>query len=359
MPDLFQSLPNPTPDLEQSLWNDPWLVMSTLQKAIRRSEIDIVHRAALGLYDLRGAGLWRRLIVIAFEDVGIGDPDALIDVTGIAVDAIRRKRPVAPAIIMRAARALADAPKDRSADYLMSLAALSPALEPVRERLGAMTVDERLGVVADGSQAIEYRATAAWYCSGLNIGGEKRLDSGDRTALMRLYIDLGAPEEMVNMSSTAATVTREAICVFLPLIWLISRNGEHGVEHPAIRLSPRIGGMPLYAMGMHTRSGRAAISAFAKAAPVREGVARWVPVYRARDVAFNAEFHVDGALTTPGLNWTEGKRIKRLAIETDLVHAGADPRGVDEVLAAFSDNIDLLNAIRSRLLTGAFGGKAY
>lgn len=360
MPD-FPLIPiDPTPGLEMLIWGDPWLAASALQKSLRRGDVGIVSRAVAALCELRGpAAVWRRLIIIAFEDIGTGQSETVADLTMQAVDAIRRKRPLAPTIMIRAARALADAAKDRSADYLLSIVALSPALEPLREHLGATAVTDRLDLVADDTLSLEERATAAWYCSGLNAGDENRLDRGDRPALMQLYRDLGVPEPLVTASAMAATLTREPICVFFPLIWVASRDSPRNIEHPIIRPSPRLGGMPLYAMGMHTRSGRQAIVAFAKATPVREVMERWVPAYRARDVAFNAEFHIEGGLTTPTLHWPEATRIKRLAIETDLVHAGADPRGIDEILTAFADNIDLLNEIRARVLADAFGGEAW
>lgn len=355
MPSPFHH--HPVLSLEAHVWRDPWLMASTLQKAIRRGEVDIAHRAVLALHDLRGANVWRRLLVIAFEDIGIGKSETVADITALASDALQRKRPMDPAILMRAVRALADAPKDRSADYLMSIVALAPALEPLRARLGSMTIADRLAVVADSSVSVEERAMAAWYASGLDVGDERRLDKGGRPALMRTFLDLGVPEPLVRASAAAANVTREAICVLVPLIWLVSQNGSRSFEHPAVRPSPRLGGLPLYALGMHTRSGRAAIAAFAKTPPIREVMERWVPDYRTRDVAFVAEFHVDGGAITPRLQWPEGQRLKRMAIKADLVHAGAAREGVGSILTVFRENLKLLDAIRERLLKQTFGGE--
>ena len=50
---------------------DPWIVSSLLQKSIRRGEADIAQRAALTFFNLKGTAIWRRLMVIAFEDVGL------------------------------------------------------------------------------------------------------------------------------------------------------------------------------------------------------------------------------------------------------------------------------------------------
>jgi hypothetical protein len=56
---------------------DPWIVSSLLQKSIRRGETEIARCAALTLFKHRGSSVWRRLMVIAFEDVGIGSLDVV------------------------------------------------------------------------------------------------------------------------------------------------------------------------------------------------------------------------------------------------------------------------------------------
>ncbi len=59
--------------IENPLPLDPWTASSLLQKAIRRGDTDLAQWAASTLHRQRGASIWRRLVLIAFEDVGIGD----------------------------------------------------------------------------------------------------------------------------------------------------------------------------------------------------------------------------------------------------------------------------------------------
>ncbi|WP_040299731.1 hypothetical protein [Agrobacterium albertimagni] len=56
-----------------SLLPDNWLATSTLQKAIRRGEIETALLAAAYLIEKQPARFWRRLVVITLEDVGIAD----------------------------------------------------------------------------------------------------------------------------------------------------------------------------------------------------------------------------------------------------------------------------------------------
>src|SRR5947209_2073595 len=98
---------------------DPWLVSSLLQKSIRRSEMEIAQRAALTFFKFNGAAIWRRLMVIAFEDVGIGGVDALTTTVAAASDSAWRKNHGGDLMLAAyLAAQLAEAPKDRSADYL-------------------------------------------------------------------------------------------------------------------------------------------------------------------------------------------------------------------------------------------------
>jgi hypothetical protein len=54
--------------LSEPIAADPWVISSLLQKSIRRGETEIARRAALTLFKHRGSSVWRRLMVIAFED---------------------------------------------------------------------------------------------------------------------------------------------------------------------------------------------------------------------------------------------------------------------------------------------------
>ena len=54
---------------------------------------EIARRAAFTFVHLKGAAVWRRLMVIAFEDVGIGSVDALATTIAAAGDSGGSPRP--------------------------------------------------------------------------------------------------------------------------------------------------------------------------------------------------------------------------------------------------------------------------
>jgi replication-associated recombination protein RarA len=120
--------------------SDPWArvetahgfradeLVSSLQKSIRRG---LVENAVLVAYELYVTSaeledfLWRRLSVIAVEDVGGGRADAplLVD----ALDRMRQREPRGNAerylFALHAVRLLATSPKDRTSDEMATWAA--------------------------------------------------------------------------------------------------------------------------------------------------------------------------------------------------------------------------------------------
>src|SRR5689334_4710258 len=98
---------------------DPWVISSLLQKSIRRGETDIARRSALTFCKLKGSAIWRRLMVIAFEDIGIGSVEAIIMTVAASSDRDWRKGHGGDLrLAVHLATVLAEAAKHRSADYL-------------------------------------------------------------------------------------------------------------------------------------------------------------------------------------------------------------------------------------------------
>src|ERR1019366_7494144 len=72
-----------TPPQATNLPPDPWLCSSLLQKSIRRGDADTAADAGITLHRLRGSSIWRRFLVIAFEDIGEASPGALVCRDGV------------------------------------------------------------------------------------------------------------------------------------------------------------------------------------------------------------------------------------------------------------------------------------
>src|ERR1700730_11938704 len=194
---------------------DAEIISSLLQKSIRRGETSLAQFAARRLLAQRGADVWRRLLVIDFEDVGIGAPDLLIEAVSIAADPNSRKRLGGnEASAVHLADLLAAAPKDRSSDYLICAALFHPRLRSIRLALRRAPLTDCLTVVED----------AEWG-SGIPWLGE-RGEEGDLLALLDCYRQLGVPDRLVDAVGIAAHKTREPVTILVPLLWIATGGGR-------------------------------------------------------------------------------------------------------------------------------------
>jgi hypothetical protein len=80
------------PPIFEPLIADQWVVKSLLQKSIRRGEVEIAQRAALTFLAQKGSSLWRRLMIIAFEDIGAGSADLVAMTVASSTDGTWRKQ---------------------------------------------------------------------------------------------------------------------------------------------------------------------------------------------------------------------------------------------------------------------------
>jgi MgsA AAA+ ATPase C terminal len=339
---------------------DPWVASSLLQKAMRRGNIDLAERAAFTLSRYRGQGIWRRLIVIAFEDVGVGSVDTLLQITRACMSAEWRLAAGGDELSLRIlVRLLAAAPKDRSSDHLICSAHDHPTFEEDRRRVGAMSLARRIKLVGDATLSLPMQAIAAWYASGVEWEKEHRIGLGDLGALMGAFRDLGVPSDLVTATHIAIMRTREPIAIMTPLLWLASENsgGHHVVDCP-VPPTTMIGEVPAYAFDKHTAAGKAAIHRFAREWPaVRNALAAHVPEYRANEAACMAAFYADAAPVATRFDWNGSAELERLGTENDMLKAGVRREGISPVLQMFRDNLEHLDAIRAEVVGSAQHGR--
>ena len=305
-------------EVDDPLQCDRWIASSLLQKSIRRSDTQLALRAALKLSDFDRSYTWRRLLIIAFEDVGAADPNAL------SRDSRHRDKPQNGDLSAAKRRSLAyvvtrlaEAPKDRSADYLISAAETHPSLSDVREACLRYDLADRLQIVGDLSQPLPVRALALWLSSGIEAYKAPRTCAGDLRRLSRVLVELGAREELVSSMILAAKRTREPITVLVPLIWLESQQGQVArVCNEAIPESPVLNRIPMYAFDMHTRLGQAAIQKLIKESEtLRACLEQLVPKLAWRKATQMAAFYTDAYLISRRLDWSLSRPLEALGIE--------------------------------------------
>ena len=329
---------------------DPWVASSLLQKAIRRGDADLAERAAVSLYQSRGRGIWRRFGVIAFEDVGVGSVEAIVETIANGTNPSLCTGGDEPAL-RHVARLLAQAPKDRSTDYLISCAHSEAAFGEVQSRVGAMTIAQRLDIVGDAGATLIERAVAAFYSAGIEWRDERRVGRGDIDGLMHTFRDLGVPHELLTATRIAAKLTKEPIVIMSPLLWLAaSADPAPTVIDCDVPPHVMLGDVPSYALDKHTSAGKSAIKRLVRENPtIREVLGNYVPEHRVDKVAGIAAFYADAAPVSRRLDWRGSAEVERMGTEAVMIDVGVSPDGASPVLKAFRDNLDHLNALRAEV----------
>src|ERR1019366_9228337 len=114
---------------------------SLLQKSIRRGEVEVAQRAALTFLRQRGSALWRRFIIVAFEDVGAASPEVVATTVSACTDKSWRKRTGGDAkVAAHLARLLAETAKSRSAEHLITSSNHHPSREKERTAVSSRSM---------------------------------------------------------------------------------------------------------------------------------------------------------------------------------------------------------------------------
>jgi MgsA AAA+ ATPase C terminal len=338
-------------EADNSLRCDRWVASSLLQKSIRRSETRLALRAAFRLSAFDRSYTWRRLLIIAFEDVGAAEPNAVIETVAIATTPKWRARRGEQASLTYAVTRLAEAPKDRSADYLIAAAESHPSLSDVREHCLRAHLEDRLRIVLDSSQQLPVLALASWPSSGVEAYNGPRIGAGNLDLLSRTLVALGANEDLVASMKLAAKRTREPIVVLVPLIWLEAQQELSAkICNEVVPESPVLDGIPMYAFDKHTRLGLAAMHKLTReSSHLRGYLEQFVPSQVWLKATQMAAFYTDGYLVSRRLDWSLSRSLEALGIESDFSRVGVPPEAVASLRKVLRENLGRLNEIRWEL----------
>lgn len=337
------------PELEllSPLRLDPWAASSLLQKAIRRGETLLARQAAQTLYRQRGVAVFRRLATIAVEDIGIGDGCLVQEISRIASDkALRLVLGTDEGLIDDLCVKMAGAIKDRSADYLYSDATLSSAAKRERVQFERLPDKQLIEIASDLDVPLRRRAVAALAACTTERNGKTLIKRNGVYALLKA---VPTTAELSDAVCRLAETQLHPFCLLLPLIqsaWLIS-GAQVEVSADCIPQPEFHRGIPSYIWDKHTAVGKQAISMLVQRnVRLREKLATFVPDRRWNDVTGIAAFYVDATPVARSLEWNLRKPLNRAGFLADMLAAGCDEAGADDVLTVVRDALPQLNQLR-------------
>ncbi len=340
----------PPPEIGRVI--SPWVAKALMQKAIRRRRTDLALAAANVLHRTSPDSLWRRLVVIAVEDVGLGDLDTVYMTIVAASQRGRLARyfgswRLASLVVSR----LAAAPKCRACDDLFVATEDCPAWSDDRLELAEMEFGDLLDVIA-GDDPIERRAIAMRYAVG-TVGSYGATALARRRGHPDAVFDFmceagGFAHTLVEITRAAFRITREPFTGLLPLLHP-ELNGAEAVLVPD-DLPPEalIGGVPGWTYDKFSREGRTALGHFLNTdCPAANWLRLHVPPSERIAVLGHALFRVESGLVTDRLVWPTAQRLRRQADYDSWLFSREDAAMLLDLLRT---DIGVLNRVREASL---------
>ncbi len=351
---------------------DKWLLSSAVQKLIRRGLAERAVKTALALHVLDSAYLPRRLPIIAFEDIGIGNIEVCFDTLHVfgtqqfsAKSSDLDQRQLLANLVYRLARSV----KSRAACDILCLAladknlltTAANATELIRsgaEYLIQLAADRNIENVA--------RASALHLLSGMSVqerGQYRTLSRFNADALNSVVEKLHLPPVIAWMLIKGRNTS--GLAAMLPLVLEAVSDGAADLQIKQFRngkskvlAEKHILGVPACAADMHTSIGRQAITQLSEV--VKQKHPRFFeasPDVISHSKLFGmAIFHFEGSKLNCWLECGTLAKYRERVERAELQTLGlSDPASRQQLYQIVETECQLLWQIRKAHLLSAFG----
>lgn len=245
---------------------DQWLLASGLQKAIRFGDAQRAAGFALSLALVDRRKLLRRLLVTAFEDVGPGNPELVIDVVAAFKSPLWRRKVGDVQVAVHLAKAMAKSIKSRFLTEAIFLTDLGQEAASLRKRLPRLSSKTLASITLDPDKPAHERFLALHALAGTRLYPAKCFSrAGDLEAACAVIRQLPGDPELAEACISVLRDLRWPLALWLPLS--VGMIGECRVQRERPLSSPETNDLPVYAADMYTRVGLASLRQLQRRVP--------------------------------------------------------------------------------------------
>lgn len=328
------------------------LLKSCWQKSIRRGRRQEAIGSALGLFHLSPDYVWRRLRVIALEDVGVANLPLVASVLAVGGRAVARRKFGEEKLLAGVSALLSASHKSRTACDLLSLAMASPEIDAFRGALGRRPPRDWARAVNNVELPWWQRVACLQLIHGNSEdvdGQRRRLTAHQPDALDQILDYLGVPESL-RYSARKGRSTY-GLNTTLILAHVICRNREQTISNDSISVESEqcVRGVPAYAFCMYTKAGRAANRLFMESDTAARETLRRSGAKKASTAFGYALFQVEGAALAGRVSSVSASEVQRQADAQELLSFGIHSEHHEELRQLAASGIGRLNAFRLRV----------
>lgn len=327
---------------------DRWVLVSNLQKSIRRGLVPAALGTVTKLLAVDPRYFWRRLLVIAYEDVGYGDINLCHDL----LKTFRREalqREIGPERVAQYfTHQLASSIKSRSLCDALAMLEFSVIRHDFERQSSALTDEQLLATACDAALPFMNRISAVRHICGYGVFANGRYQSLSpaRPELMR---ELCRRAELTEVETTlfrSGQNVAESLNNPIPLIAQLVRAGPQGERRAAPSFEGQEG-LLYAALDRHTRAGKRCLARLAKeVAPVRDFFTQRKALNPVA-VLGTGVFIVEGAVLDRQLVFAGADSLRHDFNQNFLESVGVVGADQEEFLALVSQSQDQLNLIRA------------
>jgi hypothetical protein len=331
---------------------DRWLLASNLQKAIRRGLTDTAIGTANKLLTVDPRYFWRRLLVIAYEDVGFGDIMLCHDL----LKTFRREalcRDLGPERVAQFfAHALATACKSRSLCDALVMLEFSNMREEYERQCMVLTPEQLLATACDLAMPIMDRMAALRHICGYGVfsGGMYRAQVKANPGLMIEVCHRHGLNEVETTLFRSGQNVAESLNIPIPIISQMV-TASNRAEQAASQAFDGQSGILYAALDRHTRAGKRCYARLAKDEPQLNRFFTQRPALNPVNALGIVMFIDEGAVLDRWLVFDGAERLDWDQKQSLFAYAGIAGDDQAEILELVSRSQERLNHIRAEAIS--------
>jgi hypothetical protein len=333
----------------EPLTDDRWLLASNLQKAIRRGLVSTALGTATKLLAINPQYFWRRLMVIAYEDIGYGNIAACHEL----LKTFRREalqRDLGPERVGHYfVHALACATKNRSLCDALAMLVFSIRKDDYERQYKTLALDQLLEAACNAALPVQDRVAAMRCICGYGKfeNGRFRTVIKTKPDVMRAVCERSQLSDMERALFLSGQNAAESLNVPIPIISEMT-GASALTEACAPQQFHGVGGVLFAAMDRHTRVGNRCLVKFAQEAPALKHYIDSRPTLAVATVLGVAVFIAEGAALDRWLVFEGHEHLRNDFNESFLEYAGVFGSDKDVLLELVTNDLPKLNDIRAR-----------
>jgi hypothetical protein len=341
--------PNPNPNKMPQIV-DKWMLASNLQKCIRRGLVDNAAATAIKLVSIDPKYFWRRLLVIAYEDIGV----SAIPLCHELLKTFRREALHRDLGVARVAAyfavALANSRKSRTLCDAIAMLEFNVRLGEIETRCTDLTDSQLTNLISSVGEPMIDRVAALRHICGYreNAYSSYRMITPPRPDLMREVCSALALSDIETALFLSGQNTSESMNVALPVVIQLARGEQH--DKQSSQNFEGTDGLLYATLDRHTRIGKRCFAKFAKEISPATEFFQKHPDLKPVDVLGVAVFIIEGSQLDHWVTFPESDDLRQTFERNFLEHTGLTGAAANELLTITSTNLPSLNRIRAEAL---------